>query len=146
MKVGPDNSIYSLFTPRPHNRTPSINDENISLSSTPTAKPPLAIRNDQEMVADFHAHMAKQALEWADADKDRQVTKQEFMDGQARLAELNEKPCDPVADEAKWNAIDVDQKGWVNEDDLSSGLQKTFPVKVGHFDPAYAERLRDPRA
>ncbi|MGO4355165.1 EF-hand domain-containing protein [Rhizobium sp. RAF36] len=143
MKVGQDNSIYSLFTPKAHNKSPSVADEKLDVSRAAPQKAP-AVRSDQELAADFHARMAKQSLDWADADNDGKVTKQEFLDGQARLAEQDNRPNDAKANERKWSAIDAEGKGWVDEGGLRGGLEKIFPVSVGHLDPDYAERLRNP--
>lgn len=144
MKVGTDNSIYSLFTPTPRARGPSIADEKINFSATPPPEAP-PIRSDQELVSDFYARMTKQQLEWADTDQDGKVTKSEYMDGQTRLAELNGKPNDPQSSEDEWAKLDSEGKGWLNETELRSGLEKLLPVKVGHLDPKQAERLRYPQ-
>lgn len=143
MKVGQDYSIYSLVTPKAHNKAPSLADEKLDVPrAAPQKAPP--VRSDQELIADFHARMARQSLDWADVDKDGKVTKQEFLDGQARLAELDNQPNDTQANERKWSVIDAEGNGWVNERGLRNGLEKIVPVNVGHLDPAYAERLRNP--
>jgi hypothetical protein len=142
MKVGSDNSIYSVFSTASR-RPPSIADEKIVLpASSETKAPPTA--SDSQLVADFHARMARQSLDWADADRDGRVTKDEYMSGQARLAELNDHTNDTTGNEKRWAVIDATGKGWVNETELNDGLSKIFPVSVGHLDPGSAERLRKP--
>ena len=143
MKVGRNNSIYSVFSTASR-RPPSIADEKMALpgSSETTAAPPAV--NDSQLIADFHARMARQSLDWADSDKDGRVTKDEYMSGQARLAQLDNRPDDKVANEKRWAKIDTSGKGWVDETELSDALAKMFPVSVGHFDQGFAERLRNP--
>ncbi|QRM45784.1 EF-hand domain-containing protein [Rhizobium sp. BG4] len=143
MKVGPDNSIYSVFSTA-NRRPPSIYDEKMVLpASSETKAPPAA--SDSQLVADFHSRMARQSLDWADADKDGRVTKDEYMSGQARLAELNDRPNDTAGNEKRWSEIDTGGKGWVNETELNDGLAKMLPVSVGHLDQGFAERLRNLR-
>ncbi|MFC5757940.1 EF-hand domain-containing protein [Rhizobium sp. GCM10022189] len=144
MKVSPDSSIYSVFSTTSR-RPPSIADEKIVRPQPEQTKAPPSER-DSQLVADFHARMARQALDWADSDHDGKVTKDEYMRGQARLAELNNRPDDQAANEARWSAIDTSGKGWVDEAGFGDGLAKIFPVSVGHFDQGFAERLRYPRA
>lgn len=90
--------------------------------------------------------MAKQSLEWADTNKDGRVTKEEYMSGQARLAELDNRQNNVARNEERWATIDAADKGWVNETELKDGLSKIAPVRVGHLEPGFAERLRNPRA
>lgn len=145
MKVGTDNSIYSLFASLARTKAPSIAEENKDFVEVPPARTP-ALRSDQELVGDFYARMSKQKLDWADTDQDGKVSRAEYMDGQARLADLNNMPNDPAATERDWAAFDTDGKGWVNEEEIRSGLEKMFPVGVGHLSPAQADRLRYPSA
>ncbi|WP_438754896.1 EF-hand domain-containing protein [Pararhizobium sp. O133] len=140
MKIGSDSSLYALIAQTRRN-APSVTDEKMAMGNTPVPKAP-TVRSDQELIAEFHARMSKQALDWADTDQDGKVTKAEFMDGQARLAELNGQPHDTAYSESKWAKLDVGGKGWVSGDELDEGLGKIFPVKVGHLDSGYAERLR----
>jgi hypothetical protein len=144
MKVLSDNSIYSVFSTA-NRRPPSIDNEKMVLPSPeqPTAAP---AASDSQLVADFQARMARQSLDWADSDKNGKVTEEEYMSGQARLADLNHRPDDKTANEKEWAAIDVTGKGWVDQTELGNGLAKMLPVSVGHFDQGYAERLRNSRA
>ncbi|WP_428414813.1 EF-hand domain-containing protein [Pararhizobium sp.] len=141
MKVGSDNSIYSLLA-HSSRKAPSLADAKMSSGQTQPLKTP-AVRSNDDLVADFHARMAQQALDWADTDKNGKVTKSEFMDGQARLAELNGKPHDTAYSEAKWAKLDKSSNGWVSAKELDDGLKKLFPVQVGRLDSGYAERLRN---
>lgn len=143
MKVGSLTSIYRTIPPA-SNKLPIAADERMALPSSARTKAPPAT-SDSQLVADFHARMARQSLDWADSDKDGRVTKDEYMAGQARLAELNNNPNDVAGNEERWAAIDTAGKGWVNETELGEGLAKMFPVSVGHLDAGYAERLRNPR-
>lgn len=138
MRVGSENSIYSLFVPKPR-KSPSIGDD------FKTAEPPKApsIRSDGELVADFYARMARQQVEGSDADHDGQVTKDEYMVAQQRLAEANDKQFDKDAAEARWSKLDATGKGWANEDDILQGLKTMLTVKVGHLDAGYAAALRN---
>jgi hypothetical protein len=140
MRVGSDNSIYSLFVPKA-GKGPSVADEEIDMTPTQPPKAP-PVQSDDELVAEFHSRMAKQALDWADTDKDGKVTESEFMDGESRLAEVNGRPSDAAYSENKWAKLDTTGKGWVNEDELGEGLEKIFPVSVGHFDAAWAAGMR----
>ncbi len=143
MKIGSDTSIYSVFSTS--GRTPSsTNDEKMILPES-AAEKARATTSDSQLVTDFHSRMARQSLDWADADKDGKVTKDEYMSGQARLAELNERPDDKVGNENRWAAMDTTGKGWVDESELGNGLKKIFAVGVGHLDEDFAERLRKPR-
>ena len=143
MKVGSYNSIYSVFSST-NLRPPSIADEKMALlpSVEPKAKP---TTSDDQLVAGFHARMARQSLDWADSDKNGKVTRDEYLNGQARLAELNDRPNDTAANEKRWATIDTTGKGWVDETELGEGLAKMLPVSVGHLDRDLAERLRNPR-
>lgn len=135
MKVGSDNSVYSLFVPKAR-KSPSVKDEAMEV---PPQQPPKAppLRTDDELVAEFHSRMARQAMEWADTNKDGTVTKSEYLDGQTRLAALNDRPYDASYNEDRWAKLDTTGKGYVNEDELREGLTKIFPVSVGHLDPNY---------
>lgn len=142
MRVGSDNSIYSLLASSPR-KGPSIADAKMGGAVQVNAPKIPAVRSDQELIADFHARMSKQALDWADNDKDGKVTKSEFMDGQSRLAEMNGTPHDTAYSESKWAKLDATGRGWVTAEELGDGLQKIFPVNVGHLGAGYAERLRN---
>ena len=143
MKVGSDNSIYSVFSTASR-RPPSIADEAMVVSEPAQAKAPSGA-SDRQLIADFNARMAKQSLDWADSDKDGRLTKDEYMSGQARLAELNDRPNDTAGNEERWSKIDTAGKGWVDEAELGQGLAKVLPVGVGHLDQGFAERLRSLR-
>ncbi|PKA42297.1 hypothetical protein CWR43_17235 [Rhizobium sullae] len=144
MRIGSDNSIYSLFAPKSR-KGPSVADEKIDMTPTqPPRAPP--VRTDEQLVAEFYARLTKQQLDWADADNDDRVTKNEYMDGQVRLAQLNGRPLDATSFESHWTTIDPTGKGWVDEAELREGLEKMLPVRVGHLDANYAERLRTKQA
>ncbi|WP_105423556.1 EF-hand domain-containing protein [Neorhizobium sp. T25_27] len=144
MKIGADNSLYTLIAQTRRN-TSSVADEKVGVRQ-PSASQAPAVRSDQDLISEFHTRMSKQALDWADTDKDGKVTKAEFMDGQARLAELNGEPHDTAYSESKWAKLDARGKGWISEEELHNGLEKIFPVQVGHLDSGYAERLRTRRS
>jgi len=138
MKVGSDNSIYSILSTASRRR-PSIADEAMVLPG------PASGASDSQLIADFSARMAKQSLDWADSDKDGRVTKDEYMSGQARLAELNERPNDTAGNEQRWAKLDTNAKGWVGKDELVEGLAKILHVGVGHLDRGIAAPLRTSR-
>jgi len=143
MKVVSDNSIYSILQ-RASRRPPSIADEAMVLPGPAQAKAPSSA-SDSQLIADFNARMAKQSLDWADSDKDGRVTKDEYMSGQARLAELNDRPNDTAGNEQRWAKLDTSGKGWVSEDEVAEGLAKILPVGVGHLDRGIAAPLRTSR-
>ncbi len=141
--VGTDISAYITLSLKTK-KAPSIADEKIQTMTNTGPKAP-AVRTDQELVADFHSRMAKQALDWADTNKDGAVTKAEYMAGQARLSALNGKPNDQAANERRWTMLDPTGKGSLSETEIRGSLEKIFPVTVGHLTADYAERLRNPQ-
>jgi hypothetical protein len=139
MKIGSDSSIYGLFSPKPRT-APSIADEGILFTRSSAPQAP-TIQSDQEAISDFHARMAKQSVDWADTNKDGRVTKAEFMDGQARLAQMNDRPNDTEANERRWATLYPHDSGSVGESELREGYEKILPVSIGHLDAGYAQRL-----
>ncbi|MDW9594944.1 EF-hand domain-containing protein [Sinorhizobium meliloti] len=144
MKIGSDNSLYTLIAQTRRNALSSVSEKMDTRQAQAPTMP--TVRSDQELIAEFHSRMSKQALDWADTDKDGKGTKAEFMDGQARVAEMNGEPHDTAYSESKWAKLDTNGKGWVSESELHDGLEKIFPVSVGHLDSGYAERLRSRRS
>jgi hypothetical protein len=143
MKVGPGYSNYANFSHS--SRKPQASAAKMAdLAAVEKSKqtPP---SSDTKLIADFHARMARQSLEWADSDHDGKLTKAEYTSGQSKLAELNHRPDDKKGSEDSWAAIDATGKGWVDEAELEGAFAKILPVSVGHLDPGFAERLRNPR-
>ena len=140
MKVGSDNSVYSLFVPKTR-KAPSVADEKIDVKPTEPPKAP-PVRTDEQLVADFYARMAKQLFEGSDANDDGEVTKDEYMTAQEHLAGLNGRQWDVKSSENHWAKLDPTGRGSATEDEILQGLKNTINVKVGHLDPDYAAALR----
>ncbi|MEH6691114.1 MAG: EF-hand domain-containing protein [Pseudorhizobium pelagicum] len=143
MKVTSDHAVISLIASM--SRKDAISDfepptENLKRQS----RLPLNSPQGEDLVDVFHARLAKQQLDWADTNKDGAITEMEYLDGQARLAALNGQPYDPTVSEGIWAKLDTEGKGWISSDELSEGLKKLLPVRAGHLDPGYADRLRNP--
>ncbi|MCD2183703.1 EF-hand domain-containing protein [Rhizobium sp. GN54] len=138
MKI--ESSILSLMTPRTR-KAPSTAEEGLGVLSSPPARTP-SVRSDAQRIDDFYARMSKQQLDWSDANKDGKVTKDEYMDGQKRLAEMNDQEFDSARSNAHWAKLDPDGKGALDANELQDGLEKLLPVGVGRLDANFAERLR----
>lgn len=138
MKI--DSSIFGLFTPRPR-RPPSIAEEGLGVASSAPPKAP-RVGSDAQRVDDFYARMTKQQLDWADSNRDGNITKAEYMDGQKRLAEKNDRKFDSASSNTHWTKLDPTGKGTLDPNELREGLEALLPVKVGHLDANDAERLR----
>ena len=138
MKI--ESSILSLMTQRTR-KAPSTAEEGLGVLSPPPAKTP-AVRSDAQRIDDFYARMSKQQLDWSDANKDGKVTKAEYMDGQKRLAEMNDQEFDSARSDAHWAKLDPDGTGSLDASALQEGLEKLLPLGTGRLDANFAERLR----
>ncbi len=136
MKI--DSSIFNLFAQRP--RKAPVAETAPGATTPPQPRPP-SLRSDAQRVDDFHARMAKQQLDWADANKDGSLTKAEYMDGQKRLAEANDRTFDSEASSERWAKLDPAGKGALDANALQEGLETLLPVKVGHLDGNVFQRL-----
>lgn len=139
MKVTSDNSIYSLMVPTSR-KGPSVKDQGIGVVATPAKTP--SVRTDAQLIDEFNSRLAKQQLDWADSDKNGEVSKAEYLEGQKKLAALNDRQYDSQVAERHWAKLDPTGTGSLSEDELREGLGQLLPVKVGHLDSNFAERLR----
>ncbi|CAH0340877.1 hypothetical protein RHI9324_02559 [Rhizobium sp. CECT 9324] len=140
MKIGSDNSIYGLFVPQTRKAPPNA-DQKMDVVPQPRQNTP-EMKSPGQLISDFHDRLTKQQLDWADANKDGSVTKDEYLDGQARLAQANGRPYDPAQAEKHWATLDPTGKGSLDKDELDEGLRQLLPVSAGHLSADYAERLR----
>ena len=138
MKI--ESSIFSVMTSRTR-KAPSIAEEGPGVTSSPPARTPPA-RSDTPRLDDIYKMMTRQQLDWSDANKDGNVTKAEFMDGQKRLAESNDQQFDSTRSNAHWAKLDPGGKGSLDANELQEGLEKLLPVNTGRLDANFAERLR----
>lgn len=135
MRVGADNSVYSLFVPRAH-KAPSVNDE--SIEAAPRRKVDEAsLPTNEERIAQFYDGLASSQMQWADIDKDGSVTRDEYLAGQARLADQNGHAYDPIGSEDRWSIIDPTNKGYVDQAEMREGMTKIFKVKIGQLPAGY---------
>ncbi|QRM55283.1 EF-hand domain-containing protein [Sinorhizobium sp. BG8] len=141
MKI--ESSMFSMIASRTR-KAPSIAEEGPGVASSSPAKTP-SVRSDALRVDDFYARMAEQQLNWSDANRDGNVTKAEYMDGQRRLAEMNDQTFDSAHSNAHWAKLDPDDKGSVDVNELREGLENLLPIGGGHLDANFAERLRGRR-
>lgn len=133
MKVGSDNSVYSLFTPTPK-KPQTMSEAGIDVSSySAPAAPAASGKTDSDLVAEFHARLAKSAMQWADTNKDGKVDKGEYTQGRIALDKLNERETDLQKIENDWNVIDKNGTGSVDENGMLAGVKTLLPVSVGHF-------------
>jgi len=140
MQVSSGNSVYTLIASM--HRGASATSPEQGAFEVPLSNKSASNRSDQELVAQFHERMAKQALDWADTDNDGRVSRPEYFHGQERLAELNNAQPDVATSERLWSALDPSGEGSLDAEEYREGLERLFPVKVGHFDQDYVERLR----
>lgn len=135
MRVGSDNSVYSLFMPMAR-KAPSVNDENIDVA--PKRKVDEAsLPSNEERIAQFYDGLASSQMQWADIDKDGKVTRDEYLAGQARLADRNGHAYDAIGAEDRWSIIDPNNKGYVDEAEMREGMTKMFHVKIGQLPAGY---------
>ncbi len=135
MRVGSDNSVYSLFVPKPR-KAPSVNDENIEVAPKRTVDES-SLPSEEERIAQFYDGLASSQMQWADIDKDGKVTKDEYLAGQARFADQNGHAFDAIGAENRWSVIDPNNKGYVDQAEMREGMTKLFHVKIGHLPPGY---------
>ncbi|MBB3595654.1 hypothetical protein FHX08_006071 [Rhizobium sp. BK529] len=135
MRIGSDNSVYDLFVPKAR-KAPSVNDENIDFSPRKTTEE-ASLPSEEERIAQFYDGLASSQMRWADINKDGKVTRDEYLAGQARLADQKGYAYDAIGSEDRWSIIDPSNKGYVDEAEMREGMTKLFKVKIGHLPPGY---------
>ena len=138
MRIGSENSVYSLF--RPSTRAATVADEKIDLTPSEAA-PASQGKSDGELLADLYDRTAQQMLDFSDIDGDGQMSKDEYFAAQKRLADADKRMFDPDAAEQRWSTLDPEGKGAIGKDEIIEGLKILLPLKVGHLDADAVKRI-----
>jgi hypothetical protein len=140
MKIGSESSIFGLFMPKTR-KAPSMADEKIDFKAVPSPK--TQAKSDEQILADHYDRAAQQLLDYADADNDGFLSKDEYMGAQKRMADTDKRPFDLHTIEGFWTKLDPNGKGAIDKAEVVEGLRASLPLNIGHLDPSTADAIRN---
>lgn len=136
MRVGPENSVYSIFVPRAR-ATFSVADEKIEVRADEQPR-----KSEAQLLAEHYERAVQQILDSDDTDEDGLLSKDEWMAGQIELANADHRFFDRAAEEERWAKFDPEGKGAIGRDEIIAGLKAVLPMTAHYITPEMIDRMK----